>query len=304
MSEGERSRSSVAVPDAARARAFVAPDVELDERIRTFLRAQLGGVLPADDARGLGWYHDFVVLESRALEAFAVFARHGGGAHGKPVLDIGSGLGSFVLLANGFGLPAIGIEPGVQEYELALERQAALPQFAERELFRTGVGEALPYEDESVSGVLLHDVLEHVGDWRAVLREAHRVVAPEGVLYVKGPNYSVRLIEPHYRVPWLPMMPKNIARPYLRALGRDIGYLDHLGYRQRGAVLRELRGLGLELTFPRQVKLRDPESINRPLARVLTAPLRMGGPFGRLGDIVAENPLQWAIDVVARRPRG
>ncbi len=40
----------------------------------------------------------------------------------------------------------------------------------------------LPLADGEASGVLLHDVLEHVSDWRAVLRECRRVVAPGGAV--------------------------------------------------------------------------------------------------------------------------
>jgi SAM-dependent methyltransferase len=186
------------------------------------------------------------------------------------------------------------VEPGREELALGRERAEAVGVDPER--LSPGTGEALPYPDGSLSGALLHDVLEHVLDWRVVLRECRRVLEPGGVLYVKGPSYAWRFQEPHYRVPWLPMLPKPVARRYLRALGRDVGYLEHLGWRRRGAVIAELRGLGFELSFPRREKVADPERVNRPWAR------RLVQRFPRAAAAVADNPLQSAIDVVARVP--
>lgn len=290
------------VPDLETVQDVLRPAPALEARIRAFLDGQLGRVLPPDPERGLRWYYDWVVLGRRSLEAFAVFASHRDDSSSLPVLDVGSGLGTFVLLANNFGIPAVGVEPGAHELELARERQAAIAGLAAADLFTQGVGEAMPYADGSFSGVLLHDVLEHVGDWRAVLAEVRRVCAPGAVVYIKGPNYAVRFSEPHYRVPWLPLMPKPLARRYLGWLGRDTDYLEHLGWRRRGQVLAELRALGFELAFPRIEKLARPQAINRPWVRRLAGALSPDGPLGPLGRRLAENPLQAAIDVVGRVP--
>jgi SAM-dependent methyltransferase len=274
------------------------PAPELDARVQAFLQEQLGRVLPADHARGLGWYYDWVVLGERSLEAFDVL-RSRDPRPELPWLDIGSGLGTFVLLCSLRGRRAVGVEPGEQELALARERAAALP--VADAAFSLGVGEDLPFEDASLGGALLHDVLEHVRDWRAVLREAHRVLAPGTPLYVKGPSYAVRFVEPHYRVPWLPLLPRPLARRYLNALGRDAGYFEHLRYRRRGEVLAELRRLGFGLEFPRLAKLRDPASVNRPWMRRLVEAVATpaGRPLRTMAERVAESPLQSTIDVVA-----
>jgi SAM-dependent methyltransferase len=280
--------------------ARLTPAPELEERIRAHLRAQLGRVLPPDPARGLDWYYDWVVLGSRAAEALAVMLRHGRRAD-LPWVDVGSGLGSFVLLAALEGRTVIGVEPAAAEVELARARAAAILPGAEPR-FELGVGEALPLGEGVAAGVLLHDVLEHVGDWRAVLREARRVLAPGGIVYVKGPSYAVRFVEPHYRVPWLPLLPKALARPYLRALGRDPGYLGHIGYRRRGEVLAELRRLGFSLHFPRLDKLREPSTINRPWMRRLVGAASRRPGLMPAAERLAESPLQPTIDVVASLP--
>lgn len=283
--------------DALRAR--LQPEPELDARIRAFLRDQLGNVLPADPRRGLDWYYDWVVLGSRSTEAFSILSRHDERPD-LPWLDIGCGLGTFVLLSELQGRAALGIEPG--EDELALGRERLAAALGDGERLRAGVGEALPYADDSMGGALLHDVLEHVRDWRAVLREAWRVLAPGGVLYVKGPSYAVRFVEPHYRVPWLPLLPKPVARRYLGALGRDVGYLEHLGWRRRGEVVAALRALGFELRFPRLHKFHDPSAINRAWMRRAVETVSAVPPLAVAAETLAEGPLQSTIDVVARKP--
>lgn len=282
------------------AKARVRPGPELERRIRAFLDSQLGRVLPPDPRRGLDWYYDWVVLGTRSLEALEVVGRLRPPGD-KPILDLGSGLGTTVLLAHELGLPAIGVEPGAEELALAIERAETLGLRGE-ELMFDGLGEHLPLEDDSVSAVLMHDVLEHVIDWRAVLRECRRVLQPGGVLYLKGPSYAFRFVEPHYRLPWLPLLPKPLARRYLGALGRDTHYFEHVGYRRRGHVLAELRSLGFELSFPRLDKLRDPSSINRaPVRRAVERLAEAPAPLRRAVELLAEGPAQSVIDVVARK---
>ena len=276
------------------------PGAELDARVQAHLRDQLGRVLPADPRRGLDWYYDWVVLGSRSAEAFAILARHDRRPD-LPWLDIGAGLGTFVLLAELQGRDAVGVEPG--EAELRLGRERLAERLGDgRERLLAGVGESLPFADASMGAALLHDVLEHVGDWRAVLREALRVLAPGGALYVKGPSYAVRFVEPHYRVPWLPLLPKPIARRYLEALGRDVGYLEHLGWRRRGEVLAALRALGFELHFPRLDKLRDPAAVNRVWVRRTVEAAGSTRLVSAAAERLAEGPLQSTIDVVAVKP--
>lgn len=282
------------------ARELLRPDPELEEEIRDHLRRQLGGVLKPDPARGLDWYYDWVVLGARSTEALDVLSRHDA-RRDLPLLDVGSGLGTFVLAAELSGRAAIGVEPGEAEVALA-RRRAARVLGDDRERFHRGAGESLELADATVGGVLLHDVLEHVVDWAQVVREAVRVLAPGGALYVKGPSYALRFYEPHYQVPWLPLLPKPAGRRYLRALGRDPRYLDHIGYRRRGEVLRELRRHGLALSFPRLDKLRDPAAINRPWARRGVELLGRRPALSGAVERLAESPLQATIDVVATKP--
>jgi SAM-dependent methyltransferase len=296
--------STRSAPTLADARRITTPSAALETEIRRHLDQQLGRVLPpvGSRRRDINAYYDAVILGRRSLDVLRTLQRHRP-AGDLPILDLGCGLGTLVLLANATGLPAIGVEPG--EVELTLAHQRLAEAGLDSDLVRAGEGERLPLDDASVSMVLMHDVLEHVRDWRAVLAETHRVLMPGGLAYIKGPNYTLRFVEPHYQMVWLPQMPKALARRYLALRSRDVAYLEHIGYRRRGAVLRELRALGFELSFPRLDKLNDPELVNRPWARKLvSAAAKLGGPTRKVAARAMEHELQWVIDVLARRPDG
>ena len=55
----------------------------------------------------------------------------------------------------------------------------------------------LPFKDESYGTVLITQVIEHVADHQAMLREAFRVLECDGVLILSGPMYWPLHEEPH-----------------------------------------------------------------------------------------------------------
>ena len=119
------------------------------------------------------WYSDADPMEQvdRALVDFvAEYA-------GRGILDLGCGLGGYsrALAERGFAVKALDVEP---EY---IERARALG--VDAELYD---GERIPLGDGSVDTVILLEVLEHLDDPGALLREARRV-ARGGVL-VTTPN--------------------------------------------------------------------------------------------------------------------
>jgi len=158
------------------------------------------------------------------------------------VLDIGSGVGSFVVSCRRRGLLAFGVEPDRIGQGASLTSIQIARRRLEASVFAVAVGESLPFADRSFDLVTMKQVIEHVSDQVAVVHEAVRVLKDGGALYVACPNY-LRFYEPHYKLFWFPLLSKSIGRWYLRLRGRNPVLLDQLTYTTNGrlrALLHEL----------------------------------------------------------------
>ena len=160
------------------------------------------------------------------------------------ILDLGSGVGNFVVACRNRGLRAFGVEPdrigrnsSVTALGIASRRLDAAP-------FAAAVGEQLPFADSTFDLVVMDQVIEHVADQKRVLAEALRVLKPSGALYVACPNY-LRFYEPHYKIRFLPLMPKFLGSLYLRSRGRDPVLLGQLTYTTNWRVRQLLAAIGV-----------------------------------------------------------
>jgi SAM-dependent methyltransferase len=158
------------------------------------------------------------------------------------VLDIGSGVGTFVMGCRSRGIQAFGVEPdrigqgsNISSLKIARRRTA-------EHIFVAGTGENLPFPNGSFDLVTMNQVIEHVSDQRACLKEAFRVLKPGGALYVACPNY-LRFYEPHYKIAWLPLMPRLLGSAYLRMRGRNPVMLKQLTYTTNNRVRKLLQEL-------------------------------------------------------------
>jgi len=145
----------------------------------------------------------------------------------KSVLDLGSGWGGVVLEAAIPAKLAVGIEPDTERLAIANELlKSDGPSTAK---FVQGFGEHLPFPDNSFDVVASYQVLEHVQDPAQVVAEVSRVLKRGGVFHFSTPNYMA-FWEPHYKLFWLPLLPKALGRLYLRLRRRQTGFLAHLNY--------------------------------------------------------------------------
>jgi SAM-dependent methyltransferase len=161
------------------------------------------------------------------------------------ILDVGSGAGGFVVGCLQLGYRALGVEPDRIGAGARLTSIQIAARRVSSNVFVSAVGEALPFPDNAFDLVTLNQVVEHVPDQRAVLREAVRVLRPGGALYVACPNY-LRFYEPHYKVFWLPLMPKSLGRLYLRLRGRNPVMLRDLYYTTNHRLRKWLEAMGDE----------------------------------------------------------
>jgi len=101
---------------------------------------------------------------------------------GKRVLDGGCGAGGYVRALRERGIDAHGVEYDARKVELY---RASAP---EPDRVQVGDLAALPFPTASFEVVILNEVLEHVPDEPAALREVGRILRPGGALVVLSPN--------------------------------------------------------------------------------------------------------------------
>jgi ubiquinone/menaquinone biosynthesis C-methylase UbiE len=103
---------------------------------------------------------------------------------GKSALDVGCGDGKFTrALAKCFEI-VDGID--VNEKKV-VEAQKAAEAAGLSIQFRVGSGKAMPYPDGSFDVVVFSNSLHHITDLDRALREAGRVLVPNGLLYIMEP---------------------------------------------------------------------------------------------------------------------
>jgi ubiquinone/menaquinone biosynthesis C-methylase UbiE len=96
---------------------------------------------------------------------------------GARMLDVGCGIGTYVNKLGEFSDRVYGIDVDRDRIARAGKRTLAV-----------SVSERLPFEDAAFDVVLLNEVIEHVDNDAATLREACRVVHPGGHVVVFAPN--------------------------------------------------------------------------------------------------------------------
>ena len=106
---------------------------------------------------------------------------------GRRVLDLGCGVGEYVRAFARRGARAFGTDIATDRLCEAA-RRVEETQTAGVEGFLVAAGEALPFADGAYDLVVLNEVIEHVADDRATLREVGRVLRPGGTCVIFAPN--------------------------------------------------------------------------------------------------------------------
>jgi len=111
------------------------------------------------------------------------FVVAGGGNLFGPALDIGTGKGltAMALAKKGLDVISVDIDADEQAFALFLTREAGLDH---RIKFKCQSASELPYPDSYFGCVVLSDILHHLEDAAPVLKEAARVLAPQGIMII------------------------------------------------------------------------------------------------------------------------
>jgi len=149
------------------------------------------------------------------------------------VLDIGCSTGIITnYLAKYFG-KLIGID--IDEKAIKYARDNFIK---ENLVFETGDSMNLNFSQNMFDIVICAHVYEHVPDANRLMQEIHRVLSPGGVCYFAAGN-RLNIYEPHYNLPFLSIIPRQLANAYLKIAGKGkLYYEKHLTYWELKKIVR------------------------------------------------------------------
>jgi SAM-dependent methyltransferase len=107
-------------------------------------------------------------------------------ASGRAVLDLGSGSGYGAAELSRTARFVCGVDISQDAMAYARDR-FPLPNLA----FLAASAAAVPFRDSSFDLITAFEVIEHLEDWPGLIREAHRLLADDGVFILSTPNALV-----------------------------------------------------------------------------------------------------------------
>jgi 2-polyprenyl-3-methyl-5-hydroxy-6-metoxy-1,4-benzoquinol methylase len=186
------------------------------------------------------------------------------------VLNVGCGTGGFDVAAAETGARVVGIDEGERALMIcALKARNLDPAGRRGVAYVRAASEQLPFRDGAFDLVHCFSTIEHVRSVEETIREMVRVVRPGGAVYVNTPN-AWSWWEGHYKVFWVPFLPRLAGKAYLRWVHRrPTRYLDTLRRLTPRRLAHALAAAGAgSLEFHDDAK---PRELRGPLA----APLRL-----------------------------
>jgi 2-polyprenyl-3-methyl-5-hydroxy-6-metoxy-1,4-benzoquinol methylase len=89
--------------------------------------------------------------------------------------------------------------------------------------FRTADAMNLDFSDDEFDVVICTQIYEHVPDAQAMISEIFRVLRPGGICYFAAGN-RLSIMEPHYRLPFLSILPRHLSHIYMKIAGKGNHY--------------------------------------------------------------------------------
>jgi len=163
---------------------------------------------------------------------------------GKPrnfnaVLEIGCGTGGFLVAAKQKYEDVVGTDIAFRWLVIARKR---LQELNITIPLVCCCAEFMPFRDGRFDIILAEDVIEHVRDQEATLKECRRVCTSEGTLFLATPNRYSLTPEPHVRVWGVGLLPRQWMNAYVRFV-KGIPYenIKILSFMELRRLLRKCR---------------------------------------------------------------
>lgn len=235
------------------------------------------------------WRRDFAAWRERRLrqeryqdERLAQARAAIGELRGARVLDLGAGMGGFAVAAALAGARVTACEYNPAYCQIIRLRAT---RYNLRFPIVNAAGESLPLPSAVFDLVVAWDVLEHVQDPVAVLREIARVLRPGGHALITAINRRA-WIDPHYHMRGINWLPRPVAEALIELRGRtkrgaafrDMQRLSEMHYFHYRELVRLCERLGFAVTDLReQALLAGQLPSRRPWRRAVRALLRRVG---------------------------
>lgn len=164
----------------------------------------------------------------------------------KRILEIGSGSGWRSVALALAGAEVYGIEPVSAGVRTSFFRSEQYPELKNKITFQSGIAENIPYPEVFFDFVISFQVIERVQSVEKSLKEMHRVLKREGIVYIETGN-SLWPREEHYRIFWVPHTPKWLGKIYARLRGRDPVHLNHVHFIYKRRILKQMKKAGFSV---------------------------------------------------------
>jgi SAM-dependent methyltransferase len=151
--------------------------VALDERVRAYWNERIHDLEMTTAPPGSAEF--FRELDAYRFEKLDYLPRlvDFGGFAGRRVLEVGCGVGTDLARFARGGARVSGVDLSETAVDLACRNLAHLGLAGD---LRVADGTALPWPDGSFDLVYCHGVLQYAADPQGIVREAHRVLTPQG----------------------------------------------------------------------------------------------------------------------------
>jgi ubiquinone/menaquinone biosynthesis C-methylase UbiE len=198
-----------------------------------------------------------------------------GSSEGKVALDIGCGYGTATrVLARRFDR-VIGFDPYFPV--LLLARKFLATHGVGNAVLAQAYAQRMPLADEVVDHAVAQNVIEHLFEVEAALREVRRVLRPGGRFCADSRNrYDLFFPEPHVKLRWVGLFPRRLQSWYVRRL-KGVSYADWharlLSWRELRRSARQGFGPSTRIVLPAVSAYGQPVGLDRWISRIDAVPV-------------------------------